>query len=200
MIRAFIAFDLTQDLREALRALQEELRKARADVRWVRPEGIHLTIKFLGNITEERVEKIAEAMGTAVKGTPSLTIHLHGLGAFPTLRSPRVVWVGVREETGGLTALQDRIEIEMERLGFLREKRGFRPHLTLGRFKSFRGREEIVPLLEQWNDREVGAFAPRELVLFRSTLLPSGAEYSRLKSIALAPSPLSSPPIGERKT
>ena len=199
MIRAFIAIDLSREVRDALRSLQEDLKKTRADVRWVKPEAIHLTLKFLGNITEDTVGKVAGGMGAAAREARACTIHIRGLGAFPSTARPRIVWVGVREDTGALRDLQGRIEHEMERIGVHRETRSFRPHLTLGRFTSSRGRDQIVPRLEEGADRVMGSFIADEIVLFKSTLLPSGAEYSRLNSTALAPLSSSSPVQGGEK-
>lgn len=191
MIRAFIACELTEELRNALKVLQNELKGAGADVKWVKPEGIHLTFKFLGTVSDDDIEKIAEGIRRSADGIRPFRLRLYGLGAFPSLKSPRVVWVGIREESEKpeekwrVAILQERLEAEMENLGFLREKRGFHPHLTLGRVRSPRGRDFLLPFLTQGANREVGSFLATEIVLFKSSLLPSGAEYSRLRRVAL---------------
>ncbi len=185
LIRAFIAFDIGEGLRGALAGVQEGLKETRADVRWVGIEGIHLTLKFLGNVPEDRVEDIAGGMARASTGVPPSRVRLAGLGAFPSPKSPRVVWVGVREESGSLRSLHGRLETEMEALGFPRESREFQPHLTLGRVRSPSGRDALLRALASRTDSEIGAFTADTLILFKSTLLPSGAEYSRLRSVSL---------------
>jgi len=181
-VRVFIAMDIGAEIRETLQKIQDELKKTGADVRWVKTEGIHLTLKFLGNIPEDKLAPITDGMDRAAKGILPMEIRLNGLGAFPSTTRPRVVWVGITgpEQLG---TLYERIEAEMEGVGFQRETRKFHPHLTLGRVRSPRGQEKLLPFFESWKDREVGSFVARELILFKSTLLPSGAEYSRVRSV-----------------
>jgi len=181
-LRAFIAIDIGGEIRETLRNMQNELKETGADVRWLKTDGIHLTLKFLGNIPEDKVTAIADGMDRAAKGIQPMEIRVNGYGAFPSTMRPRVVWVGITvPEQLGL--LYERIEAEMEGVGFQRETRKFHPHLTLGRVRSPKGQEKLLPFFESWKDREVGSFVAKDLILFKSTLLPIGAEYSRLRSV-----------------
>jgi len=181
-IRVFIAMDIGEESREILQEMQNELKKTGSDIRWVKTNGIHLTLKFLGNIPEDKLNPIADGMDRAAKGIPPMEIRVNGFGAFPSTTRPRVVWVGINGPEQ-LKSLYERIEAEMEGVGFQRETRKFHPHLTLGRVRSPRGQEKLLPFFESWKDREVGFFVARELIMFKSTLLPGGAEYSRLRSV-----------------
>ena len=137
MVRAFIAVDISQEARAALAGVAERLQQQGVSgVRWVRPEGIHLTLKFLGEIDTDLVGKILEAMERAVDGTMPLTLALSEPGAFPNANSPRVIWVGLQGDLDPLKELQSRIDQEVHLIGgFPKETRAFAPHLTLGRMR-----------------------------------------------------------------
>ena len=153
-------------------------------IRWVRATGLHLTLKFLGEIPEERLGDIYEAVERAVDGASPFSLVLAGLGGFPDLRKPRVIWLGVLRGGEFLEKLHQRVDAQLALCGFSREKRKFSPHLTIGRVRSLRG---IKPLL----DRLPGiAFESDEIPVtavkvIRSQLKPTGAEYSDLKVIGL---------------
>src|SRR3970040_1457372 len=132
-IRAFVAVNLDPSLKEALARVMERLKATRADVARGKPENLHLTLKFLGQVEETRLEAIAEAVASAARGCGPFRFVLGGLGAFPQPRAARVVWVGVPEGADSLAGLQARLEAELEPLGFPREERPFTAHLTLGR-------------------------------------------------------------------
>ncbi len=187
-VRTFVAIELSPQLLRRLRALQDRLRQdvPAGVVRWVRPEGIHLTLKFLGDVPTARVEEIATAMCDACVGHVPFTFAVAGLGCFPNLRRPRVIWVGVDEPTGTLAALQRDVEGAMQRLGFAPERRPFRPHLTLGRVKG--GGADVVRALGEYVARatvNVGQMEASEVSLMRSDLRPGGAVYTRLAVAAL---------------
>ncbi len=187
MIRAFIAIELTEELLDRLVQVQEELRRdAWADqVRWVRPEGIHLTLKFLGNVPEDRIPAIEQALHQAITetGVEPFTLRAGGLGAFPNFRRPAVIWVGVQGEVEPLQRLQEAIEAAMEELGFQREDRPFHPHLTLGRVHRRAGsgyRRKLGEALQAYDVGEVGDMQVEEVTLMRSQLHPKGAIYTQL--------------------
>jgi 2'-5' RNA ligase len=184
-MRTFIAIDLDDQLKKNLEALIDGLRPNGKNVRWVRSEAMHLTLKFLGEIPEENVAKIESALvGVAKKHRP-FTLKLRGTGVFPPgRRDPRVVWVGV-EGDSSLKELQEAIESAMEKLGFAREKRDFRPHLTLGRVKFPSRLESLLADLEKHKETTFGEMQVRRVTFFRSTLRPSGAEYSVLSELPL---------------
>lgn len=186
-VRTFVAIELTPQLLRRLGALQDRLRQdvPAGLVRWVRPEGIHLTLKFLGEVPAGRVDEIATAMRDACAGHKPFSFSIAGLGCFPGFRRPRVIWVGVDEPGGVLNALQRDVEEAMQGLGFAPERRPFSPHLTLGRVKgrapaAVRALGEYVARAEV----KVGEMKASEVSLMRSDLRPGGAVYTRL---AVAP-------------
>jgi 2'-5' RNA ligase len=189
-IRTFIAIELSEEVKEGLAELQEKLKgKApQGTVRWVRPEGIHLTLKFLGNIPSNMLDRIKKALTEACEGFSSFSFSVRGLGCFPSSKRPRVIWVGVEEKTGMLLRLQEAIEEKLALLGFPPEKREFSPHLTLGRtHRRASGGEirKLGELIESTNVGEVGEAVANSVSLMRSDLKPAGAVYTRLAEVKL---------------
>lgn len=183
-MRAFVAIELSPELKKVLSSVQEALREHlnEGTVGWTRPEGVHLTLKFLGEVARHRIPEIGSGIETAVQGTTPFHLTLDGLGGFPSGRSPRVIWVGVLEPTGSLARLQSRIEGELESLGFPRENRAFSPHLTLGRIRGggAEPRRLLGRALEASALSPEGGMEVRMISLMRSQLRPAGAEYTRL--------------------
>lgn len=183
-VRSFVAIELDPDLKRALSAVQEALRSHLDDgpVRWTRPEGVHLTLKFLGEVSADGIAEIAAQMDAAAREVDGFRIELKGVGGFPTNRSPRVVWVGVEEPSGSLSLLQRQVEDRLEPLGFPKENRPFSPHLTIGRARG-RGGEphrRLGRALEALDLSPQGAMEVRTISLMRSQLGPEGAAYSQL--------------------
>ncbi|MEA3345385.1 MAG: RNA 2',3'-cyclic phosphodiesterase [Chloroflexota bacterium] len=193
-IRAFIAFELPDSLKESLMELQRELKGQvpQGVVRWTRPEGIHLTLKFLGQTPVDQIEDIAEALSSACAPFSPLTYTASGLGCFPNLRRPRVIWVGIEDPAGELSELQKAVEDACVESGFERERRAFHPHLTLGRVRrrASRGqRRAISELLQEREIASLGTVTVRKVSLIRSELRPTGAVYTTLREVKLHPSP-----------
>jgi 2'-5' RNA ligase len=184
MIRAFFAIDLPAAFIEEIRRLQGELQKAGADVRWVRPEGVHLTLKFLGEAEEKFLEGLTESVRIVCAVHPCPTLTLAGTGVFPDRRKPRVVWVGLEGDLGALAMLQYDIEWVAEAYGFKPEKRAFSPHLTLGRVRSSRGQQELLAALNGLKPSPL-SFTAAEVRLIRSDLKPSGVVYTPLQECPL---------------
>jgi 2'-5' RNA ligase len=189
-IRAFIAIDLPEDIRRELRRLTDRLEAAMngVPVRWVRPEAIHLTLRFLGDTGLELVSELERDLEGIGRGNQAFSIIVGGLGCFPNLRRPRVLWVGVQEESGTLKHLQQGVENMCRRLGFSPEKRGFSPHLTLGRVRQggeSRVAEAFGRFIESEHVAALGQATVEEIVLFQSELKPDGAVYRRLASARL---------------
>ena len=190
MVRAFVAVDLSGEARSALAGLIEGLQLHGATgVRWVKPEGIHLTLKFLGEIAPELVDTAMAAMEGAAQGTGPFILCLTELGAFPNASAPRVIWVGLGGGLGPLGELQQRVGEQMFLAGNLpRERRAFTPHLTLGRLTEKAGGEERLLVSRAIGEvsfqREV-SWRVNEVHLMRSILTPSGALYHRLGSAPL---------------
>lgn len=186
MLRAFLAIDLPVGLRPLLSRVQEELKKSSADVKWVPVGNVHITLKFFGQIAETRVEEIAAAaLGVARRQRP-FTLRVAGAGAFPHVKSPRVVWLGVAGDLEVMAAFYRQLEEAFAALGFPPEDRPFSPHLTLGRVRSPRGRAELSRCLTTLLPVESEPFQIREVILYRSTLSPQGATYTPLQVIPLA--------------
>ncbi len=183
MIRAFIAVNLTVRVVEAITRVQEILKQAGGDVRWVRPEGFHLTLKFLGDIPNHKPPLVLAALQEALRGHPPLLVRAQGLGAFPTLKRPRVLWVGLGGE--GLEELRERVEQAMIPLDFPPEDRQFTPHLTLGRVRSLRGWEKVLAALKERQAEGFGESRIEEVVLYKSDLRPEGALYTPLGKVTL---------------
>lgn len=189
-IRTFIALPLSEDVKEALGRLQEDLRRCGLSarwVRWVKPASVHLTLRFIGEVPHAAVEPIAAAAAAAAVGFRPLRLQVRGVGVFPGIRKARVLWVGLGGETEALFGLQQRLETELAAAGLAPEKRRFRAHLTLARFKDRPEPGRIVDLLDRFSEFTAEPFSAAELVLFRSRLTPQGAVYTRLKEILLAP-------------
>ncbi len=184
-IRSFIAIELPRELVFRLEEVQREFRRMDADVKWVRPEAIHLTLKFLGSIQPGVVEKIFRALAPVVASREPFEVCLRGVGCFPNLRNPRVVWVGVDRGKDSLVSLQQEVEEKMAELSFPVEDRPFSPHLTLGRVRSPRGKADLSRAVETRKGQEWGKFQAQEVILFRSELKPSGAVYTKLKEFPL---------------
>jgi len=183
-MRCFIAIELPEGVKSALEGLQEEFKKCGVDVRWVKPENIHLTLKFLGNIDEKKVKEIVKRIERVCDKYESFSLEARGVGVFPSLHAPRVLWAGIKGNSP-LKWLQSDVEDEMASMGFKREDREFTPHLTIGRFKSFTDKKELANKIELHKDNSFGWINVKAIVLMKSDLRPSGAEYTRIAEIPL---------------
>jgi len=177
-MRAFIAIDLPESIQAALGQQRAACQAVCPDARWSRPEGIHLTLKFLGEIADERIREVTEAL-TQLTPFESFSVAVKGFGFFPDARRPRVFWVGL-EAPAALGELANRVESCLEKLGFAREQRPFTPHLTLARFKVPRPQPALQALLAQRGELFLGRFEASEFYLFESKLSPHGAEYRKM--------------------
>ena len=187
-MRTFIAIELPQEIKSALSNIQAELKQAHADVKWVKPENIHLTLKFLGEIDETLVEKICAILeGIARQNTP-FNLSLSNLGAFPKLNYPRVIWIGVTNDQPVVKIAQE-IEKEAVEIGLPRESRPFSSHITLGRVRSALNRgaliEKLIFLKKNFPPSNL-EFKVHSLTLFKSTLTPSGPIYEIIHSYPLS--------------
>jgi len=179
-VRAFIAIELPEAVKTFLETISAELKRCGGPVKWVRPEGIHLTLKFLGSVRSDLLPRIEKVALTLFKDQKPTQLQVSGLGAFPGLKRPRVVWAGLQDPAGVLPPLLAHLEGALEPLGFAKEKRPFNPHLTLGRFKSDGKSSELIEAIRQKMDIEGPSFVADHAVLFQSVLKPSGAEYLQI--------------------
>jgi 2'-5' RNA ligase len=183
-VRSFIAVDLSPPVRAALGGLLEQFRRLKCDVRWVRAEGVHVTLKFLGWVDPARLERVYTALAAAVDNQPALPMRVHGLGAFPSLHRPRVLWVGLESE--GLAELAAHVEEAVNHVGFEPEKRAFTPHTTLGRVNGMHGWSGVEELFKAHLSDDFGECIVDAVTIYRSTLRPEGAVYTPLWTIPLS--------------
>ena len=188
-IRSFIAIELPDEVRSALAELQTELQRNKPpQVKWVGPHGIHLTLKFLGNIAAAKISDVTGAIEQASRGFSPLSLEVKGLGVFPNFQRVRVVWVGVGGDVDRLKQLQQRIDSNLVPLGFARESRPFTPHLTLARV-----REKATPTEQQHLGQLIAGarfetahrFTAESINLMQSQLTTEGAIYRQITTISL---------------
>lgn len=177
-MRAFIAIELPESVREALRRQQARFREVCPDARWTRPEGIHLTLKFLGDVSSQQETQLKDALGR-MGPFEKFTVRAQGFGFFPESKRPRVFWAGL-DAPPELARLAAQVEKALAPLGFPPENRPFKPHLTLARFKIPRPQPKLEALLAVENDPLLGTFEVSEFFLWESRLLPGGAEYYKV--------------------
>ncbi len=180
LLRSFIAIELTNELHEELRILQQELKKSDIYAKWVSPENIHLTLKFLGNVDTGQIEKIKNILEEISKETKPFYLNLSGIGAFPKLDYPRVLWVGIEEGKNETIEIANKLEDGLEKIGFQKENRSFSPHLTLARIKSSKNKDRLKTLVEQNAFISKNKVYVDKLTLFKSTLTPKGSIYSKI--------------------
>jgi len=179
-VRCFIAIEMNEAVQELAIAAQQRLREYGAGIRWVRPEQIHITLKFLGEVPDQKVVRVAGAMAAVAEATPPFRIEVGGIGCFPPRGWVRVVWIGLRDPSGELGRCFDRCEAQMSRLGFAREGRGFSPHITIGRVRKGSNLAALRSAIETIDLPGTCSFEVDELVLFQSVLGPKGPTYTAL--------------------
>ncbi len=183
-MRLFVALEIPEAVRRSLGDLMAKLRPAALGARWVRAEGMHLTLKFIGHVSPEKLEPIRGALG-AIDAEGPVEICFGGLGFFPSEHRPRVLWVGI-EATPNLAQLAADVESCLEPLSIAREQRPFKPHLTLARFPEPRPAPKLLDAIGPLADAEFGKMRASEFHLFESRLKPMGAEYTVLATFRLA--------------
>ena len=183
-MRLFVAMDIPEEVRAAVAVLVERLRPSSRDAHWARIEGLHVTLKFIGEIPEEKLGPIVSALKDVVFAKP-IAFRFRGLGFFPNERRPRVLWAGI-DSGPELAALAAAVETALIPLGIAREDRAFSPHLTLARFDSPRNLERLHTAIEAAGPLEFGITIAKEFHLYQSILKRGGAEYTRVATFACA--------------
>ena len=188
-VRAFIAIELPETLKDKLTDIQTALKANLKDgVSWAKSETVHLTVKFIGNIEPSRLKEVSTAIKNATAVTGSFELTAKGLGAFPSIARPSTLWVGI-EESRELKALHERVESRTEDIGLQREKKGLHPHLTLARVRSSRAKAEIrrrlVEALKDFTLELSHRFTVKEVVLFKSELHKDGAVHTPIERFNL---------------
>jgi 2'-5' RNA ligase len=179
-VRLFIAIEIPSDVRNALAALVKELQKTAPKAKWVRPENLHVTLKFLGSTEEAKRDQIEDTL-KAIRSPQPVSLEFRGLGFFPNQKRPRVLWAGI-ESSANLRPLAEDIDRSMHGLGFPLEERRFTPHLTLARFDPAGLPPNLASAVKQHTSRGFGSLNAREFHLIESRLKPTAAEYTTLQS------------------
>jgi 2'-5' RNA ligase len=185
-IRAFIAVKLPETVLAAIDGVQERFAAHGFNVRWVTTGNIHLTLKFLGEVDEDKVDGIAAVLTEALHGFAPLRLAAAGVGVFPSVKRARVIWVGLSGQLSELSALQRSIEDRLATIGYPREKRPFSGHLTLGRVKGPIAASRLTTAMDAFRVFASETFEVDRVVLFKSDLRPTGALYTELRQVTLS--------------
>ena len=185
-MRAFIGVSLPETARASLAGLQRQLGESGADVKWVQPENLHVTLKFLDEITDEQRGRVEALLGRVASGASSFTLAMDRVGAFPSLTAPRVLWVGLSEGKESVIRIAESIEREGQTIPLPREERPFAAHVTLGRVRSPRRREALSQRFQTLVWEPPAPFQVTALTLYRSDLSAAGPRYTALAEIPLA--------------
>ena len=184
-VRTFIAIMLDGSLHHTLSEIVERFASSKAAVKWVAPENTHVTLKFLGNVEEERLPEVYAACERAAEGFEPIDLEMKAVGCFPSMNRPRVVWLGIEKGVELVEKLQQSVEGELERIGFAREERGFSAHLTIGRVKGQKGISNLCRLLEEEKNVFIGSMRADKISVMKSKTAPAGPIYTELKAIPL---------------
>jgi 2'-5' RNA ligase len=184
VIRAFIALDIPKEIQDCLATISNQLKEqiGRVPIRWVAPQNVHLTLKFLGEVSLNNIEVLKESIKTEATGFQSMVFSVGGVGAYPKVRNPRVIWVGV-EAPAEMIALQRGIDAQTTRIGYLPDRRPFSPHLTLGRVSRNAKTQEIRKVGDVLSGSKIGFLGVgrvNAVHLYRSDLKPDGPVYTKL--------------------
>ncbi len=179
-IRSFIAFELPESVRDALANVQKSMKGNVEGVSWTKPGSIHLTTNFLGYIEEDLIPGVGEAVKQSMIGAAKMNMRLTGVGAFPSIYRPRVLWVGVEGDVPAMAEVKSKLDRLLQPWGFEAETRSFKPHLTIGRVKNTKNLKRLSQTLEQAEVAEQPLFVVSRLVLYKSELFPDGARYTPL--------------------
>ncbi len=181
-IRAFIGIGLPENIVSFFREIQVGIRSCGLNLKLVKPENIHITLKFLGNIDRRAIKEIGYAIEEAVHGNSHIILTAKGIGCFPNARKPRILWVGLRNQTEKLKAIQYVLDQKLETMGFPKEKRLFKGHLTLGRIKKKINTVALDAAIKTFQEIESEDFIVDRIILYQSTLMTSGPVYEELVS------------------
>jgi len=184
VIRAFIAVDLPTDIQDCLSSVSKRLKEQMGPVpiRWVSPENIHLTLKFLGDVSLPNVDVLTDLINLEAASLKPMVISVGGVGAYPKVRSPRVIWVGI-EASQEMYSLQRSIDSQLNKIGYAPDRRSFSPHLTLGRVSRNALPQEVRKIGDVLSSQKIGFLGVARILgihLYRSDLQPSGAVYTKL--------------------
>jgi RNA 2',3'-cyclic 3'-phosphodiesterase len=181
LVRSFIAVEIPEAIRNQLAGFQSKLKRSDADIKWVRPASMHLTLRFLGGLNQAELEQAAEAVSRTAKLFKPFIVEVKGFGTFPERGRPRVVWSGISQGGDRLKEIFGKLELELVDRGLGEADKPFSPHLTLGRTRSGKNINMLVEYLSKKTPKSFGSFEVRDICLFRSQLRREGAIYTVLK-------------------
>jgi len=185
-MRTFIAVELSKEIQDALEELESQLRKSGADVKWVKPQNIHLTLKFLGEIDPKNTEEIKQVLLDIAKGLTPFKMRLTNLGAFPKINYPRVIWVDIEEGKDTLVKIAADLEEGLAKIGIPREDKPFKAHTTIGRLRSPQNRNQLVDQMQKFTSPLNKECTVDRLTLYKSTLTGSGPIYEVISQARLS--------------
>ena len=185
-IRTFICIEIPEAVKGRIADLQGELKKLDAQVSWVKPSNIHLTVKFLGPVDPSRIVTVRQVVERVASSCNPFEVEVARTGCFPSPRNPKVLWVGLSQIPNQLQQLQETIEEQLAAVGFPREQKRFSPHLTIGRVRSPRGASEVAEKLIA-SAFDTQTFSATEVIVMRSDLNPAGSVYTPQARIQLGP-------------
>lgn len=181
MVRCFVALELSEHVKSFVATVVSALKRVTNEARWVNPQGMHLTLKFLGDVPATTIPTVVRSLEKPLMIPGPIELGIGGLGCFPNMKRPRVLWIGVIDKQSRLQALVQEIGNAMLPLGFPQEKRSFKPHLTLARMKPSRERSTGITLITESQNLAGPIFSVDHAVLFESILKPQGALYHPIK-------------------
>lgn len=184
-IRTFIAIELNEQVKRLIQQIQARLKPLGCDIGWVKPENVHLTLKFLGEIKTKLAPRITEAIESIAKNLPPVETTLTGIGFFPDARRPRVVWVGLNDTVGDIARLAQLLETALGDIGFKKENRGFKAHITIGRIRTQRNITVLTQEVPKISLPPGIRQSINQIILFKSTLTAQGPIYEPLSQIKL---------------
>lgn len=184
-IRSFIAVSIPEQIKSEIGRFQEHLKRTGADVKWVRPESMHITLRFLGNLSPEEIELAGEAVCVVAEKFSPVQVEIKGFGSFPERKRPRVIWAGLTRGEDELKEIFQSLEQELISRGLGEADRGFAGHLTIGRVKTGKKLEYLLEYLNKESERSFGIFEAKTICLFQSQLKPQGAIYTALRQAVL---------------
>lgn len=185
-MRIFIAVEIPGPVKEKISHIQQELKGEVEKIKWVNPELLHFTLKFLGEISEEGLKKVKEITLQIARESKSFTLNIKGMGVFPSYSSPRVIWIGVDEGKEAIGKLAKKLDEELSKEGFIKEKREWIPHLTIGRVKFLREKEKLKELIHSREEIEIGEVKVENLSVIQSYLTPKCSIYKTLGEFPFA--------------
>ena len=183
-MRAFVAVELEEEIKKSLSRVQTELRKLDEDIKWVHPQNMHLTLRFLGETVEQKIPLIIQLLKEAAGGKRPFTVEIKDIGGFPSLESPKIIWAGIEKGKEELTLLALAVEDTLVKLKFPKENRAFSAHFTLGRVRYIKNRQSFQEKIRQIQFRPLTQEV-KSLILFKSTLTPKGPIYDKLGEACL---------------